>query len=221
MRGRTTCHADDINLHFFIMKTPHLLLSLGLALASTMAVAQTKPTFEFDLPSRAPSASPNLEPVPAKVTTTPVAQPSVPAKPLPKSGAVKGPLAATPTAKPGAYTLRVEPKEAGDTCPVKTIAMTFTNLPHATGPHTNRWLSLGCTPDKAAFMSEGNRRVAMQWEMHYNPSNDEYTLDWTWDGVGLHEESVRYHARHVFDLKVPRTLSLTDTISVTLRKVNP
>ena len=221
MGRMATCHGVDTNLHFFSMKTPHLLITIGLALASTMAVAQTAPTFEFDLPNRAPSTLPGLESSPSKVTTTPVTQPSVPIKPLPSLGAVKGPLLATPSSKPGAYTLRVQPKEAGDICPTKTIAMTFTNLPNATGPHTNRWLSLGCTPDKAAFMSEGNRKVAMQWEMHYNPGNDEYTLDWTWDGVGLHDESVRYHARHVFDLKAPRTLSLTDTISVTLRKVNP
>ena len=184
------------------MKTTHFFFSVGLALSASVAWAQSSSTFEFDIPNRTAPA----------VVAVPVPQARTESKPL---------KPVTPTSKSGPYNMTVQAKDPGDLCPTRAIAMTFTNLPNATGPHTNRWLSMGCTPDKASFMSEGDKTYRMEWDMHFNPSKDEYTLDWVWNGIGLHDESVRYHARHVFDLKVPRTLSLTNNISVTLRKVNP
>ena len=181
---------------------------------------------------------------PRNVTVTPPAQAArvtavIPVAP-PKSAVVAVPpveptqpvVAATkPAVATGATKeiYRVEqvakaaPKAGAKLCAPTTVAMTFHNVPTQKGPYFHRWVSLGCEADEVHFVREGNEQYSMHWQLAYVPADENQTARYalTWKVVGKDNQGapVDYAARHTFTLDNARTLSLTNNMAVSLRKV--
>lgn len=112
---------------------------------------------------------------------------------------------------------------SGKLCSPKTIAMTFHNVPTQKGPYFHRWVSLGCEADEVNFVREGNEQYSMNWKLAYVPADDNgtarYSLHWKIKGKDDKGVPVDYEAHHTFNLRNARTLSLTNNMAVSLRKV--
>lgn len=108
-------------------------------------------------------------------------------------------------------------------CKTSTVAMTFHNVPTQKGSYFHRWVSLGCEPDEINFVREGDDQYTMSWQLSYVPENStqeaRYALRWKLKGTNDNGEPVNYEARHTFNLDTGRTLSLTNNMAVSIRKV--
>lgn len=113
--------------------------------------------------------------------------------------------------------------KAGKLCTPMTVAMTFHNVPTQKGPYFHRWVSLGCEADEVNFVREGNEQYSMNWQLSYVPADEHqtarYALRWKIKGNDDKGAPVDHEARHTFNLDNARTLSLTNNMAVSLRKV--
>lgn len=118
---------------------------------------------------------------------------------------------------------KAAPKAGAKLCTPTTVAMTFHNVPTQKGPYFHRWVSLGCEADEINFVREGNEQYSMHWQLAYVPADEHqtarYALTWKVQGKDDKGTPVDYAARHTFTLDNARTLSLTNNMAVSLRKV--
>lgn len=209
-------------------------------------VVTAKPVVPVEVKPVAPVEVKPALPLPTAVAkSTPAASTVAPLKPAPvepvKPSApvvAKAPVAAAAVAATvpaaGKEIYRTEevsknstaPKQvakAGKLCSPTTIAMTFHNVPTQKGPYFHRWVSLGCEADEVNFVREGNEQYSMNWQLSYVPADEHetarYALRWKVKGKDDKGTPVDYEARHTFNLDNARTLSLTNNMAVSLRKV--
>ena len=108
-------------------------------------------------------------------------------------------------------------------CAPTTVAMTFHNVPTQKGPYFHRWVGVGCEADEINFVREGNEEYSMNWQLSYVPADEtqtaRYALRWKVKGKDNKGTLVDHEARHTFTLNTPRTLSLTNNMAVSLRRV--
>lgn len=113
--------------------------------------------------------------------------------------------------------------KTGKLCAPTTVAMTFHNVPTQKGSHFHRWVGVGCEADEINFVREGNEQYSMNWQLSYVPADEtrtaRYALRWKVKGKDNKGTPVDYEARHTFTLKNARTLSLTNNMAVSLRRV--
>lgn len=113
--------------------------------------------------------------------------------------------------------------KASKLCKPTTVAMTFHNVPTQKGPYFHRWVGVGCEADEINFVREGNEQYSMNWKLSYVPADEtqtaRYALVWKVKGKDNKGTPVDYEARHTFTLKNAHTLSLTNNMAVTLRRV--
>ena len=123
------------------------------------------------------------------------------------------------------YVVKEVAKTKVSNCKPMTVAMTFQNIPTQKGPYVNRWVSLGCEADEVNFVREGNDKYVMSWHLAYVPEDTtlklspRYFLKWSVAGTDEKGNNVDWKAQHTFSLESPKTLSLTNNMAVTLRKV--
>ena len=203
------------------------------ALPLPTAVAKSTPEASTVAPLK-PAPAAVVKPAPAVVAKAPVASPVAPAKvaaPVAAAAVIAAAPAATAAGKEVYRTEEVSknstaPKQvakAGKLCSPTTIAMTFHNVPTQKGPYFHRWVSLGCEADEVNFVREGNEQYSMNWQLSYVPADEHetarYALRWKVKGKDDKGAPVDYEARHTFNLDNARTLSLTNNMAVSLRKV--
>lgn len=192
--------------------------------ASKASISVVKPqdvTVAPPAPGRVTAVIPVAPPKPAVVAAKP-AEPTAPVVVAAK------PVAPQP-ASVAKESYRVEqvaksaPKTGAALCTPTTVAMTFHNVPTQKGPYFHRWVSLGCEADEINFVREGNEQYSMHWQLAYVPADDHqtarYALTWKVQGKDDKGNPVDYSARHTFTLDNARTLSLTNNMAVSLRKV--
>lgn len=172
-------------------------------------------------PGRVTAVIPVAPPKPAVIAVKPAEAPApavLAAKPVTPaaSSATKEIYRVEQVAKPA-------PKAGAKPCTPTTVAMTFHNVPTQKGPYFHRWVSLGCEADEVNFVREGNEQYSMHWQLAYVPADEHqtarYALTWKVQGKDDKGAPVDYAARHTFTLDNARTLSLTNNMAVSLRKV--
>ena len=100
-------------------------------------------------------------------------------------------------------------------CKEAIVAMTFHNIPTQKGPYFHRWMNLGCGVDELTFVKEGNEQFKMSWKLTQSTPN-KFDLEWKVTDVQAKEQ---WEAEHHFTLDKPKTLSLTNNMAVTIRRV--
>lgn len=182
--------------------------------------------FEFDLPQSAKTTKPLAAETAKTVKPATLATPAKPAAAVVvKSPVVKPPVVVLEKGKDkDVYKIQEVAKVASKKqCTPTTVAMTFHNVPTQKGPYFHRWVSLGCEADEINFVREGNEQYQLQWQLAYVPADEHqtarYALRWQVKGKDDKGAPVSYEARHTFTLDNARTLSLTNNMAVSLRRV--
>lgn len=198
---------------------------LAAALLSSYSAfaAPTVEKFEFDLPkARESTPAPSAQIDKATKPSTPVAASSKLVTPPVAAKVAKSAVVQDKTKE--VYKVQEVAKKASTKlCTPTTVAMTFHNVPTQKGPYFHRWVSLGCEADEINFVREGNDQYQLQWQLSYVPADEHqtarYALRWQVKGQDDKGAPVSYEARHTFTLDNARTLSLTNNMAVSLRRV--